>query len=136
MDKTYSISDLSREFQITTRSIRFYEDQGLLAPTRRGQTRIYSKGDRVRLKLIMRGKRLGFSLAEIREIITIYDTGPDSSEIQLNRMLSIIEAKKQALEQQVRDIAVIRMELEVTEERCRRALDELLQEPESNLTTD
>ncbi|WP_421862120.1 MerR family transcriptional regulator [Motiliproteus sp.] len=132
MDKTYSISDLSRDFEITTRSIRFYEDQGLLAPTRRGQTRIYSKGDRVRLKLIMRGKRLGFSLAEIREIITIYDTSPDSSEIQLNRMLSIIATKKQALEQQIRDIAMIRMELETTEERCRRALDDLHQASDSN----
>ncbi|RDE25000.1 MerR family DNA-binding transcriptional regulator [Motiliproteus coralliicola] len=136
MEKTYSISDLSREFEITTRSIRFYEDQGLLEPTRRGQTRVYSKGDRVRLKLIMRGKRLGFSLAEIREIITIYDTSPDSSEIQLNRMLSIIEAKKQALEQQIRDIAMIRIELETTEERCRKALEELHQAPTKDPVND
>ena len=62
-EKTYSISELAKEFDITTRSIRFYEDQGLLSPTRAGQTRIYSKRDRVRLKLILRGKRLGFSLS-------------------------------------------------------------------------
>ena len=125
MERTFSIRDLAHEFDITTRSIRFYEDQGLLQPTRRGQTRVYSKGDRVRLKLIMRGKRLGFSLAEIREIIEIYATGPHSSEVQLNRMLSIIAEKKTALEQQIRDIAVLRLELETTEERCRKALREL-----------
>tara|TARA_R110001583_G_scaffold34570_4_gene115940 strand:- start:185 stop:592 length:408 start_codon:yes stop_codon:yes gene_type:complete len=125
MDQTFSISDLSHEFDITTRSIRFYEDQGLIEPTRRGQTRIYSKRDHVRLKLIMRGKRLGFSLAEIRDIIDIYDASPDRSAIQLNQMLSIITQKKQALEQQIRDIAVIRLELETTEERCLKALREL-----------
>jgi DNA-binding transcriptional MerR regulator len=65
---TYSIGELAREFDITTRSIRFYEDQGLILPTRKGQTRIYNQRDRVRLKLILRGKRLGFSLAE-RSII-------------------------------------------------------------------
>jgi len=70
---TYSISDLSKEFDITTRSIRFYEDQGLLKPKRRGQTRIYSLKDRVRLKLILRGKRLGFSLAETRRLFELYD---------------------------------------------------------------
>ena len=66
---TYSIGELARELDVTTRTIRFYEDEGLLAPTRRGQTRIYSSADRVKLKLILRGKRLGFSLAEIKDLL-------------------------------------------------------------------
>ncbi len=125
MEQTFSISDLSREFDITTRSIRFYEDQGLLAPTRRGQTRIYSKGDRVRLRLIMRGKRLGFSLAEIKETIDLYDTTPSKSVIQLEQLLAIIRQKKALLAQQARDIAESQLELTATEERCQRALDQL-----------
>ncbi|MEH6824986.1 MAG: MerR family DNA-binding transcriptional regulator [Motiliproteus sp.] len=133
MDQTFSISDLSREFDITTRSIRFYEDQGLIEPTRRGQTRIYSKRDQVRLKLIMRGKRLGFSLAEIRDIIDIYDASAGSSAIQLNQMLSIIRQKKLALEQQIKDIAMIRLELETTEERCLRALRKLPDESQETI---
>ena len=131
MEPTYSISDLSREFDITTRSIRFYEDQGLLAPTRRGQTRIYSKGDRVRLRLIMRGKRLGMSLAEIRETIDLYDASPSKSVIQLEQLLTIIRQKKQLLEQQARDIAESQLELEATEKRCCEALAELNKNPAS-----
>ena len=69
----YSISDLARELDITTRAIRFYEEQGMLAPERRGQERIYSAKDRVALKLILRGKRIGFSLAECKELIELYD---------------------------------------------------------------
>lgn len=131
MDQTYSISDLSREFDITTRSIRFYEDQGLLAPTRRGQTRIYSKGDRVRLRLIMRGKRLGFSLAEIKETIDLYDTTHGKSVIQLQQLLAIIDQKKQALDQQARDIAESQRELEDTRQRCQATLTELQHNTES-----
>ena len=86
MSKTYSISELASEFDVTTRSIRFYEDQELLHPTRRGQTRIYSSKDRVRLKLTLRGKRLGFSLAEIRELFELWDTDQsgtlDKAELQ------------------------------------------------------
>ncbi|MGL4917519.1 MAG: MerR family transcriptional regulator, partial [Aeromonas allosaccharophila] len=84
--RRFSISELAREFDITTRSIRFYEDQGLLNPAREGQTRIYSKQDRVRLKLTLRGKRLGFSLAEIRELFDLYDADK-SSRTQLQTML-------------------------------------------------
>ena len=75
--RTFSISELAREFDVTTRSIRFYEDQGLLNPTRQGQTRIYSRQDRVRLKLTLRGKRLGFSLADIRELFDLDLAGGD-----------------------------------------------------------
>lgn len=91
---TYSISELSKEFDITTRSIRFYEDQGLLKPKRRGQTRIYGLKDRVRLKLILRGKRLGFSLAETRRLFELYDADKNSSS-QLQTMLDLVEEKNQ-----------------------------------------
>ena len=118
---TYSISDLSKEFDITTRSIRFYEDQGLLKPKRRGQTRIYSLKDRVRLKLILRGKRLGFSLAETRRLFELYDADK-SSTTQLNTMLALVEEKKSALQQQMDDIKVVLMELVTVEKRCRETL--------------
>ncbi|MFQ6370268.1 MerR family transcriptional regulator [Shewanella sp. YIC-542] len=124
---TYSISDLSREFDITTRSIRFYEDQGLLKPKRRGQTRIYSLKDKVRLKLILRGKRLGFSLAETRRLFELYDADK-SSRAQLNTMLALIEEKKTSLQQQMDDIKVVLMELNSAEVQCHQALEEMAQE--------
>ncbi|ABN62312.1 MULTISPECIES: MerR family transcriptional regulator [Shewanella] len=120
---TYSISDLSKEFDITTRSIRFYEDQGLLKPKRRGQTRIYSLKDRVRLKLILRGKRLGFSLAETRRLFELYDADKSSTS-QLNTMLALVEEKKSALQQQMDDIKVVLMELNSAEQQCRLALED------------
>ncbi|QLE84914.1 MULTISPECIES: MerR family transcriptional regulator [Shewanella] len=120
---TYSISELSKEFDITTRSIRFYEDQGLLKPKRRGQTRIYGLKDRVRLKLILRGKRLGFSLAETRRLFELYDADKNSSS-QLQTMLDLVEEKKSALQQQMDDIKVVLMELNSAEQQCRAALEE------------
>ena len=125
IEDTYSISNLAKEFQITTRSIRFYEGEGLIHPTRRGQTRIYDKRDRVRLMLILRGKRLGFSLAEIRELFDLYDASPTNGEAQLQRMLNIIKVKKAALEQQIKDIAVVKLELETAEQRCKVAIKSL-----------
>ncbi|MGL4473466.1 MAG: MerR family transcriptional regulator [Shewanella sp.] len=118
---TYSISELSKEFDITTRSIRFYEDQGLLKPKRRGQTRIYNLKDKVRLKLILRGKRLGFSLSETRILFELYDADKNSVS-QLNTMLSLISDKKTALQQQLDDIKVVLMELSSAEQQCRAAL--------------
>jgi len=123
-EKTYSISELAKEFDITTRSIRFYEDQGLLTPERQGQTRIYSKRDRVRLKLILRGKRLGFSLAETGQLFELYDADKSSSK-QLTTMLKLIEQKKAELHQQMDDIKVVLMELVTVEKRCRETLDEV-----------
>ncbi len=120
---TYSISELSKEFDITTRSIRFYEDQGLLKPKRRGQTRIYGLKDRVRLKLILRGKRLGFSLAETRRLFELYDADKNSSS-QLHTMLELVEDKKSALQQQMDDIKVVLMELNSAEQQCRAALEQ------------
>ena len=122
-DKTYSISELAKEFDITTRSIRFYEDQGLLTPLRQGQTRIYSRRDRVRLKLILRGKRLGFSLSETGQLFELYDADK-SSVTQLSTMLKLIEHKKAELHQQMDDIKVVLMELVTVEKRCRETLVE------------
>ncbi|MCW4148219.1 MULTISPECIES: MerR family transcriptional regulator [Halomonadaceae] len=127
MSKTYSISELANEFDLTTRSIRFYEDQELLHPTRRGQTRVYSSKDRVRLKLTIRGKRLGFSLAEIRELFELWDETRSGSKKQLNLMLSKIAERRSALDQQMKDITMVQLELESAEIRCRQALEELNQ---------
>ncbi|MGH1408169.1 MAG: MerR family transcriptional regulator [Aeromonas sp.] len=122
--RRYSISELAREFDITTRSIRFYEDQGLLNPTREGQTRIYSKQDRVRLKLTLRGKRLGFSLAEIRELFDLYDADK-SSRTQLQTMLVLVTDKRETLQQQMEDIRMVLLELDAAEQRCQQALSQL-----------
>lgn len=118
---SYSISELAREFDITTRTIRFYEDKGLLSPERRGQTRVYSPEDRVRLKLILRGKRLGFSLDESREIIDMYDPAHGNVE-QLYRLLEHIEQKRVQLRQQLRDIQSLMEELDEAEARTRASL--------------
>ena len=92
--QTYRISDLANELDITTRAIRFYEEQGLLSPTRRGQERIYSAKDRVALKLILRGKRIGFSLAECKTLIELYDPQAGNQK-QLNIMLGMIAERRQ-----------------------------------------
>lgn len=123
--KTYSISDLSKEFGITTRTIRFYEQQGLLAPSRQGQTRIYSEKDRVRLMLTLRGKRLGFSLAETRELFDMYDSTREGDEKQLKYMLNILARKRADMEQQLKDIENLQRELASAEERCLSALSEV-----------
>ncbi|MFM4842073.1 MerR family DNA-binding transcriptional regulator [Aeromonas sp. R4-1] len=122
--RRFSISELAREFDITTRSIRFYEDQGLLNPAREGQTRIYSKQDRVRLKLTLRGKRLGFSLAEIRELFDLYDADK-SSRTQLQTMLGLVEEKRETLQQQMEDIRMVLLELDAAEQHCQQALSQL-----------
>ena len=122
--RTFSISELAREFDVTTRSIRFYEDQGLLNPTRQGQHRIYSRQDRVWLKLTLRGKRLGFSLAEIRELFDLYDADK-SSRSQLQTMLGLVADKRETLQQQLEDIQMVLLELEAAEQRCHQALAHL-----------
>ncbi|MHC6656887.1 MerR family transcriptional regulator [Aeromonas salmonicida] len=122
--RTYSISELAREFDVTTRSIRFYEDQGLLNPARQGQTRIYSKQDRVRLKLTLRGKRLGFSLADIRDLFDLYDADK-SSRTQLQTMLGLVADKRETLQQQLEDIKMVLLELNAAEQRCQQALAQL-----------
>jgi DNA-binding transcriptional MerR regulator len=127
MSTTYSISDLARELDITTRAIRFYEEQGLLAPERRGQERIYSARDKVSLKLILRGKRIGFSLAECRELIELYDPS-SGNHIQLNSMLAKIAERREQLEQQLLDIEQMKLELDTAEERCTQALAQTMRQ--------
>ncbi len=122
--KTYSIGELAREFDVTTRTIRFYEDQGLVTPARRGQTRVYSPADRVTLKLILRGKRLGFSLAESREIISMYQPQGDNRQ-QLEALRQRIQQRRSQLEQQLHDIQAMQQELDDVEQRCLDALNDL-----------
>lgn len=122
MSKQYTITELSKEFDITTRAIRFYEDQGLLAPKREGQKRIYSPRDRVLLKLILRGKRLGFTLAESRTLFDMYDPG-SGNEMQLKQFLSILDEKEALLDQQLHDIEVMKLELKEARQRCLSALE-------------
>ncbi|MFA3790509.1 MerR family DNA-binding transcriptional regulator [Aliiglaciecola sp. SL4] len=123
-EKTYSIGELSKVFDVTPRSIRFYEEQGLLSPTRSGQTRVYSKKDKVRLKLILRGKRLGFSLAETRTLFNLYDSH-QNSKIQLQAMLEMTKEKRALLIQQLEDINVLMIELNEVESRCQDELEQI-----------
>lgn len=118
----FTISQLSKEFAITTRSIRFYEDQGLLSPQRDGQKRIYSSHDRTWLKLICRGKRLGLSLTEIRQILDMYDSSASNNDQQLLAFIDKIKLRKAALEQQMLDISALKKELDEAEKRCKKAL--------------
>jgi DNA-binding transcriptional MerR regulator len=117
----FSIGELATEFDVTPRAIRFYEDHGLLAPRRAGQRRIYSPRDRTRLKLTLRGKRLGLSLAEIRELIDMYEPGRDERP-QLQRFLAVLEAHQASLLQQRADIEAQLSELEVFEKKIRKRL--------------
>ena len=117
----FSISDLAREFDITPRAIRFYEDQGLLAPRREGQRRIYTPRDRTRLKLTLRGKRLGLSLSEIRELIDMYEPGRDERP-QLERFAAVLHAHKASLLQQRQDIEAQLAELEAFEKKVKKQL--------------
>ena len=121
---TYTIGELAKEFDITTRSIRFYESKGLLSPERSGQNRIYRPKDRTRLKLILRGKRLGFSLQETKTIFELYDN-EDTEEKQLKIMLKLIEEKKQKLEQQQKDLAEVLTDLSELERGCKDSLASL-----------
>ena len=121
MSATFTISDLAKEFGVTTRTIRFYEDQGLLSPKREGTTRVFSSRDRVRLKLALRGKRLGFSLAEIRELFELYDILRDEHK-QIEEFLARLERRRAHLEQQREDIEVMLHEIDFFANQCRRML--------------
>lgn len=125
MSQTYSIRDLADEFDITTRTIRFYEAEGMLQPQREGQTRIYSPQDRVTLKLILRGKRLGLSLAQSRELIGMYTPGetPEANRPQLEKLLAVIEDRRAHLRQQLHDIERMMEDLDDAELKAKEALD-------------
>jgi DNA-binding transcriptional MerR regulator len=123
-EPTLSIGELARLFDVTPRSIRFYEEQALLTPERIGQTRVYHAKDKVRLKLILRGKRLGFSLAEVKNLFELYDSNPNSAA-QLKVMLDLTEQKRILLRQQLDDIEMLMTELNDVESRCQDELNEL-----------
>ena len=120
-EPTYTITDLAREFGMTARAIRYYEDHGLLSPERKGMQRVYTKRERTRLKLTLRGKRLGLSLAEIRELIDMYDTTADESP-QLLKFLAVLSRRKAALEQQREDIEEVLAEINRFEQQCQQLL--------------
>ena len=122
-ETTYTIGELAREFGITPRAIRFYEDEGLLSPVRAGRNRIYNKRHRTRLGLILRGKRLGLSLAEIGELLGMYDGLRDSAP-QLRRLLVVLAERRRVLEQQREDIAAVLDEIGMLERQCRALLAE------------
>ncbi len=122
--QTWSIAELAAEYDVTLRTIRFYEDRGLLNPERRGTVRVYHPRDRVRLGLILRGKRLGFSLDEIATIVDMYDAEP-GEEGQLVYLLNQIGTRRAELEQRRRDIDETLRELAEVEHRCQTDLQAL-----------
>jgi DNA-binding transcriptional MerR regulator len=122
MPSTYSISDLAGEFNVTTRTIRFYEEKRLLNPARDGIRRVYSPADRTKLRLILRGKRLGLSLSESAEIILMYGT-QGSNHRQLESLIAKIQEKRAELKRQQADLKAMMRELSDAENKCRAALD-------------
>lgn len=121
---TYTISELAREFDVTPRAIRFYEDQGLLHPRRQGLARIYSQRDRTRLKLTLRGKRLGLTLAEVKELVDMYDSPRDTGP-QLRRFLAVLAQHRATLERQLDDLQETLAEIGAHEDECRRMIARL-----------
>jgi DNA-binding transcriptional MerR regulator len=120
---TYTISELAQEFDITPRAIRFYEDMGLLTPARDGRNRVYTVRDRTRLKLTLRGKRLGLSLQEIKQLVDMYESPSDTAQ-QLTAFLAILQAHREQLAQQMEDIQITLAEIQQHEERARGLLAE------------
>jgi DNA-binding transcriptional MerR regulator len=122
---TFTITELAREFDVTPRAIRFYEDQGLLAPTRAGaggRQRVYTQRDRTRLKLTLRGKRLGLSLSEVRDLVDMYES-PSDTVPQLERFMQVLGGHRRTLERQLEDLQVTLGEIAAHEARCRALLD-------------
>ncbi len=117
----YTISDLAQRFDITTRAIRFYESEGLLSPQRQGQKRLYSQRDYVTLKLILRGKRLGWTLAQSRELIQMYNPA-QNNQAQYQKVLEMVQQSRERLQQQLNDIEIMMLELDDHEGRVRTAM--------------
>ena len=122
-ERTYTISELAREFALTTRAIRFYEDEGLIAPARHGRSRVYGERERVRLKLVLRGKRLGLSLSEIAELLDLYEIARNE-RAQLAKFLDLLADRRGRLMQQKEDIDAVLAEIDGVERECRRRLKE------------
>ncbi len=122
--RLFTITELAAEFDITPRAIRFYEDMGLLSPAREGRNRVYTHRDRTRLKLTLRGKRLGLSLQEIKQLVDMYDAAGADTAPQLKAFLEVLAQHRRQLEQQLEDIEVTLEEISQHEERCRALLAE------------
>ncbi|MBP5991797.1 MAG: MerR family DNA-binding transcriptional regulator [Burkholderiales bacterium] len=120
---TYTIGELAREFDLTTRAIRFYEDCGLITPQRSGRNRVYTGRDRTRLKLTLRGKRLGLTLAEVKELVDMYESPRDTLP-QLKKFLVVLGAHRAQLEQQMADLQATLEEVRAHEKEARRLLAE------------
>lgn len=120
---TWTISELAREFNITPRTIRFYEDQGIVSPRREGRNRIYIARDRTRLKLALRGRRLGLQLAEIVDLINLYDNSSDSTITQLQHYKSVLQSHQEKLKQQRQDLDITLKELQQQLDECQKLLD-------------
>jgi DNA-binding transcriptional MerR regulator len=118
----YSISDLSQRFDITTRAIRFYESEGLLSPERQGQKRLYNQRDYTTLKLILRGKRLGWTLAESRQLIQMYNP-EQNNQAQYEKVLEMVQQSRERLLQQLNDIEIMMLELDDHEKDVRSAME-------------
>ena len=123
MTEQYSIRDLAEEFQVTTRTLRFYEEKGLLQPSRAKQSRLYTAADRTRLKLILRGKRLGFTLEESSEIISMYDPTADNKK-QILSLVEKIREKKDILKLQQKDLKLMLLDLDGYEKRCLASIED------------
>ena len=121
MSSPFTIGELAREFDLTTRAIRFYEDCGLLTPQRSGRSRIYSQRDRTRLKLTLRGKRLGLTLAEVKELVDMYES-PRDTQPQLKKFLVVLATHREQLEQQMADLHATLDEVRAQEKEARRLL--------------
>ena len=127
MAHTYTISDLAKEFDLTTRAIRFYEDMGLLQPERNGpagRSRVYSARDRTRLRLTLRAKRLGLSLSEAKEIIDLYDS-PRDTGVQLQKFLDVLVVHRRQLEDQLADLQANLEEVQEHEKEARALLRDI-----------
>ena len=136
MANTYTISDLAQEFDLTTRAIRFYEDMGLLEPERSGpggRNRVYSSRDRTRLKLTLRGKRLGLSLTEAKALIDMYDSPKDTGP-QLEKFLQVLSSHRQALESQLAELTANVEEVKAHEKETRELLLQINQHESSEIS--
>lgn len=124
MTKLYSITEMTREFDISTRTLRFYEDEGLIHPERRGRTRLYRTADRHLIAQVLRGRRIGFTIAEIREIIQVYNEPPGEVG-QLKLLMKKVEEKRDSLRQKRKDIDETIGELDSIEEACLNRMAEI-----------
>jgi len=128
-DKVYTISDLAKEFGVTTRTIRFYEEKGMISPMREGQKRLYTSADRVRIKLILRGKRIGLTLQECVDVIDMYNPGHNNAD-QLHSLINTVKERREHLERQKKDIDDMLAGLEEVQNLCERSLaDETTDNP-------